>query len=522
MSVQQTFMGVPVVGEISTFDRLIFKGYLSGFRYPGAVLMSLAIIGQVLLKNWTAIIEPLTEELHDHLESWCRRQQRPFTYLDSAHTHRDGSSKESLARKIAERDGITSGLVCIFRVLEPCSSYDVRGNRAQHTLELVRRRRRCVHYYAYLIDPRFGWMHVRIQSWVPWTIQVYINGREWMCRELDRRQVAYRRSDNKITWVADHRAVQRAARKLERMNWPKVLDRFATQMTPLITRFGSKERPNGYFWVTDQCEYATDVLFKDRATVARVMHDLKIHAHTVLSVRDCYRFLGKRESRGEAVVDLKQRPEGWRGKCRLGRNWIKVYDHANIIRMETTINHPAAFTVHRHAIPATKATPATKAKRSPLRKGVRDFWLLATIAGPANHRMRDAFDATRITRPAIDHLDRLAKPRTVKGRRIPRLNPTAAETIALFKATTAGSNTLRGFTNRDLQRHLHTKPASSPRERRRRTCRVCRRLACLRGHGLVAKIPGTRRYRLTTSGRATIHAAIRFHDLDFPAFLHAA
>jgi hypothetical protein len=521
MPLQSTFMNKQVVAEIATFDRLIFKGHLYGFRYPAAAMMTLATMGQVLLKDWKAIIEPLSEELHTHLQTMCSKQKRPFEYLESAHTHRDGDSKEDMARRIAERDGITDGLVCVFRVLEPCSSYDVRGNHKEHTLELVRRRRRCLHYYVYLIDKRFGWMHVRVQSWIPWTIQVYVNGREWMCRELDRRKVPYRRSDNKIVEVAHIGEVRKAARKLEKMNWPKFLDRWAEQFNPLTNRFIGKDGIHGYFWVTDQCEYATDLLFKDRATVDRLMHDIKIHAHTVISVRDCYRFLGKRVSRSEAIIDLKQRPEGWRGKFRVGRNWIKIYDHANIIRIETTINHAAAFTVRRHGKSATTANNAkATTKRSPLRKGVQDFWLLAKISGTANDRLRAAFDASRITRPVIDHLDRLSKPHTAKGRRIPRLNPTAAETVALFKATTAGESSLRGFSNGDVQRHLYPKQASSAKERRRRTCRICRRLACLRGHGLITRIQGTRRYRFTDRGRATIHAAIRFHDLDFPE-LHA-
>jgi hypothetical protein len=57
--------------------------------------------------------------------------------------------------------------------------------------------------YLYLIDPEFGWMHVRIQSWAPYEIQVYVNGREWLARQMDRAGIAYQRSDNKIVAVDD-------------------------------------------------------------------------------------------------------------------------------------------------------------------------------------------------------------------------------------------------------------------------------------------------------------------------------
>jgi len=99
-----------------------------------------------------------------------------------------------LAQEIAQREQITQGLVCIFAVLEVCSSFAVIGNRKSHRLEVVRRNRKCLHLYWYLIDPEFGWMHVRVQTWAPYTIQIYINGREWMCRQLTRQGVDFTRS----------------------------------------------------------------------------------------------------------------------------------------------------------------------------------------------------------------------------------------------------------------------------------------------------------------------------------------
>jgi hypothetical protein len=520
MRSEQTFLGKPVVASITTFDRLIFKGHLPGLAYPAAVMGTLATFGQVLLKNWKAIVEPLSARIKDHLEQQCRDSNRPFIYLSSAHTHRDAQSKEAIARNIAKSRDITEGLVCVLRVLEPASSFDVRGNRDTHRLEIVRRRRRCLHYYVYLIDREFGWMHVRIQGWLPFTVQVYVNGREWTCRQLDKRGVGYRRSDNKIIDVDDMNALARATRRLERMNWPRVLDRWAKAVNPLLPKLTDGDRNRGYYWVTDQCEYATDLLFKDRRTVEELMPDLRSHAHVSLSVRDCFRFLGKRPSKAEAIVDIKRRPEGWRIKFRVGRNSVKVYDHANIIRFETTINHPGAFRVVRHedmtASVGNSGTQAIKPKKKPVRKGVRDFWLLARIAGGCNQRMIASCDSIRTTQAAIDDLDTLARPKTVRGRHVARINAVDPETINLFKAIADGANCMNGFSNRDLQTRLYAKPTNDFKEKRRRISRIGRRITCMRGHGLIAKIPNANRYRITRRGMSVIHAVIRFHDLEYP------
>ena len=151
----------------------------------------------VLLKDTGKFFEAETDRIVNHAKGTAKQAGRPYVYLESAHTHASGQSKEAMAQDIAKRDQITQGLVCIFAVLEVCSSFAVVGNRKTHRLEVVSRNRKCLHLYWYLIDPEFGWMHVRVQTWAPYTIQIYINGREWMCRQLTKQGVDLTRSDNK-------------------------------------------------------------------------------------------------------------------------------------------------------------------------------------------------------------------------------------------------------------------------------------------------------------------------------------
>ena len=54
----------------------------------------------------------------------------------------------------------------------------------------TRQQRRCLHVYFYYMDREFGWMHVRLQTWFPFAIQVCINGREWLGQKLRRAGMA--------------------------------------------------------------------------------------------------------------------------------------------------------------------------------------------------------------------------------------------------------------------------------------------------------------------------------------------
>jgi hypothetical protein len=58
-------------------------------------------------------------------------------------------------------------------------------DRSSRTPDLQLRQRRCLFLYHYQIQPRFGFMHARIQTWIPFAVQVCINGREWLARSMN-------------------------------------------------------------------------------------------------------------------------------------------------------------------------------------------------------------------------------------------------------------------------------------------------------------------------------------------------
>ena len=99
-----------------------------------------------------------------------------------------------------------------------------------------------------------------------------------------------------------------------------------------------------YWWVIDQCEYATDLLFKERGVLETVRDDLVAAAMTRFGATDVLRFLDRKPHpafTGEVTIDRKTRPEGCRVKFRLKANAIKLYDHQNVLRIE--INNPRGF-----------------------------------------------------------------------------------------------------------------------------------------------------------------------------------
>ncbi len=508
-----------IVGTLTMFDRMIFKGHLTRLFAPGALSALLWQLG-FPLKEFTKYATAATEQLTANAKRLAVDAGRPYSYSETSRRRAGMATKEDTARAIAERDGITEGVVCVFSVVEPCWSFQVRADSRTHRLEAIRRERKCVHHYLYLIDPEFGFMHVRVQAWIPYEIQIYINGREWLARQLDRAGVGYRRYDNALLSVEDPAVADRLCAKFAHRAWPRVLNAFARRVNPLLAAITGAGF-GGYYWVLDQAEIATDVMFKTRPALLEVWPDLVRHASTSLSSGDVLRFLGRKlhaSLKAEVLTEAKRRPEGWRIKHRMARNWVKVYDKASVLRVETTINNPREFRILR-----VQDTPEGRQRRwCPMRKGVADTWRCFQVGAGANRRYLDALAAATHHGEGIAALDALCRPRTNHGRHAARFNPLSRADLALFRAVLAGEHTIVGFRNHHLAARLYPRPPDTVQEAHRRCQRVSRLITKLRAHGLIAKVPRARLYRATPHGQRILNATLAVHDHNFPAAYLAA
>jgi hypothetical protein len=507
--------GDRIVGTLTMIDRMIVNGYVLGLFSPGAFTRFLGYEG-VRVEEFSSYVQRASQTVRTRAKQIAEKSGRPFTYLAHA-----AKGKDKLAKQIAERDGIKEGLICVFSTLEMRNCFAVWRYPQQDNIGVGRRMRKCLHLYFYLIDRELGFMYVRLQTWFPFEVQIYVNGHEWLAKQLDRRGVAYERYDNALLQIEDLKLARKLCEGFVRRKWSRVWDAFARRVNPwlkVLVRHGM----GGYYWVTDQCEIATDVMWRDRASLASIVDDLFDHAIRAFSADDVMRFLGREPSRrfkGEVVTDHKRRPEGRRIKHRLRRNWLKFYDKYSVLRIETTINNPREFKV----LKVIQERRGRKHRRwVEMGKGVANLWRYFQVGERANRRYLQALAQVQPERQAIVELDRLCHGRVVSGRRCARFNPVSAQDCELFKAVLHGPHAINGLRNRDLTARLYPTTPRTPDEAGRHCARVSRLIAKLRGHALLAKVPGSRLYRVTPRGQRVMSAALRFRNLDFPTALAEA
>jgi len=500
-----------ITGVLSGFDRLVLRGTLRAICYEQGMEGYLSG-SEVLLKDFARHVHEVSRRLKQASLALAEKLGRTVKYLASSEV-----SKEEVAKRIAVEQKITEGPVCVLTCVETCQSFEVHRNAETKRRELVSRLRKCLFLYHYSIHPVFGFMNARIQTWFPFSIQIGLNGREWLARQMDAEGLHYLRQDNCFPWIEDFPRAQELMNAQRQVNWPEGLDAIAQQLNPLheeiFRRVGI-----GYYWSTFQSEWASDIVFRDPAVLRR-LHPLLIqHALTSFGSPEVLRFLGRRTRQdgqvwrhfqGEVGTDLREREEGVRIKHRVKGNSLKLYDKAytsrgSILRAEMTLNHEADFRVYR----AKEGDPQGPKAWRVLRRGIADLHRRTEVSQQANDRYLEALakvdDSTRleeVIRPLERH-------RVWKGKRVRALHPFQEPDVALLEAVGRGEFFINGFRNKNLQTLLFAQAPNSVAEKRRRSARVSRQIRLLRAHGIIRKVARENRYHVTSSGRQIIAAVL--------------
>lgn len=478
-------------GVISCFDRILFKGYLPiGWSKAMEALMAR---NGLLIKDFKSFVMNQSDRLESHAEAVAQKLGRPFEYV------KPRIRKDDCAREIAERDGIERGLVCVLSALEPCQSFKLMPGEKRP--QLVNAPRKCLCYYFYFIDRDFGLMHVRIQSWFPLVIQICLNGHEWLARKLDRHGIDYRRQDNAFLWIADCPRAQKFSDRFEQINWPRVLSAFARRVNPLL-----KDVLAGmeYYWIMDQAEYATDVMFRDAEALKVPYQDMLKHATLCFSAEDVLTFLGRKlhgQFQGEVLTDMKKkRFPGARVKHRMKENWIKMYDKFGcVLRIETVINNPREFKVRRRGMRQGEVVLGW----FPMAKGVVHMPRYREVCLAANRRYLEALSKVSCSDDSPARMRRVGQRVRAGNRSYRALNPVNQEDVKLLSAVMRGEHAIQGFRNSDIRVQLYSEE-SDRTEQRRQSQRVGRLLKLLHAHQLIAKIPHSRRWRVSKEGLVTL------------------
>jgi hypothetical protein len=495
-----------IVAVLSCFDRVIFKGHLSitnGKALEGFVDHVL----KMRRKDFMAFAEQKAETLVDHAKRLAEQAGAEYRFLQGFHR------KDKLVDEILKRRPILEGLICVLCCMECCPSFKLVSGKERPRLVNARRQQRVL--YFYFLDPELGLIHIRLTTWFPFRVQVYVNGHSWLAQQMLKRRLGFTQQDNAFTALDDPEAAQELADSFVDQNWTKILKSLVRQVNPLMNERWF--RSLNYYWVVDQAEYATDLIFTSREALAGLYPRLLDHAAVNFSAKDILSFLGRRfqpRFDGEVLTDgQKGRQPGARIKHRVKNNWLKMYDKFGwVLRIETVINNPREFRVRRMRIRGGRREMVW----CPMNKGVINLYQYRAVGLASNRRYLDALAVVDDPTPAYRQVAELTEPVEVSGRSHAGFNPASAGDVKLFQAVLNGEHLLRGFRNADIREALYGS-IEDAEERRRQSHAVGRMLKRLHVRGLIAKVPHTHRWQVSAKGHRVLGAVVRLYHYGIPA-----
>jgi hypothetical protein len=218
-----------IIATLSCFDRVLFKGHLP-FGDEGHLNRFVDHTLGIPRKDFLPFLEGKSDELVTHAKGLATQHGAPYLYLQGRHR------KEDLVRQAIRDRRLTEGLVCVLCCQETCRTVKLLYGQGRPKLAFTWRPQRVL--YFYFLDADCGLLYLRLQTWFPFTFQAYVNGHDWLARQLQRQGLGFVQHDNAFSQLDRPEQAQRLADRFPKLRWVKQLDRWARLVNPLLVQPG--------------------------------------------------------------------------------------------------------------------------------------------------------------------------------------------------------------------------------------------------------------------------------------------
>ena len=481
-----------VVFELECIDRMYLNVYVPGLQYPaGLVAYVHRQLGLPIAS--TAPLGKISDGFSAGMRRFARDQHVPW--VDFAKGQRkDDVLHEHLARFTGEE-----GVLFIGRAQEKTNLFrtEKRRNAEGNAYPWIVASTGVVnHFYVYAVDADFGPFFLKFCTYFPYTAKLCINGHEWAKRQAAKAGIAHTALDNGFATCADPVAVQTICDQLGPAQVQALLDKWL-QILP--GAFTNADRAAGYRYELSvwQAEFSlTQVL--DRPVSGRVFFEQVIRDNLdagrpdrVSLIFDRRLIHGRRRST-PGLLRTRVITDGVTPSLHIDYKHTKIkqyHKEGRALRTETTINDTGDFGI---------------------RKGLTHLPALREIGFSANRRLLGVQRLSHNPIRAAEAFTAIHEPITnADGHRIAGLRLGDRRVHALLQALLVFRLLPHGFRNPDLRGLLARLLGRQPDDIK--AGQVTYDLRRLRAHGLINRVPGSHRYRVSDTG---LHHAMLITHID--------
>ena len=339
------------------------------------------------------------------------------------------------------------------------------------------------YFYVYFMDDDFGPGFLKFCSYFPHNAKLCINGHEYLKRQLAKQGIAFEALDNGLLSCARPERLQALCDSLTAERIDALLRKWLAR---LPHPYAASERQAGMRYQVSilQAEFSlTQVL--ERPAHGRAFFEDVIRENLDPGRPDQVQLIFGRRVNKRTPSRFRTRviTQGVEPSLHIDykHSRIKQYHkQGRALRTETTINDTYDFGVGRL---------------------LSNFDTLKRIGFSANRRLLDVQRLSHNCQVGAASFDALQSPRVAGHQRAAALRFGDARVQALLSALLVFRLLPRGFDNRQLREHLAPLLGRTPETFSQGS--MSYDLRRLRLHGLIERIPKTRRYRVTDAGIRT-------------------
>jgi len=429
----------------------------------------------------SALMAPMSTAFIAAVDRFVEQEQIPLI------TFAKGQRKDDIALEYQAQFSGVEGILFVGKAQEKTAVFRTQKRRNPDTGQaypwIVRSTAMVNHYYFYGIDEDFGPFFLKFCSYFPYNAKLCINGHEYVKRQLAKEGIAFEGLDNGILTCAHPRRLQQLCDGLSSAKIDKLLRKWLARLPHPFT---AKDRAAGYRYDVSilQAEFSlTQVL--DRPLCGRVFFEEVIRENLDIGRPDQVQLIFQRRISKRTPGRFRTRvlTEGVTPSLHIDykHSRIKQYHkEGRALRTETTINDTRDFGIG---------------------KRLSNLPALRRLGFQANRRLLDVQRISQDCAVGEDAFRGVNEPIEVDRQRASGLRFANVVVQALFSALLVFRLLPRGFSARDLRDHWAPLLGKAPADMT--MGQMSYHLRRLRLHGLIERIPGTHRYRVTRHGGRT-------------------
>ena len=495
----ETYKG-KIAFVLSCYDRLILTGTMPEISYCQG-MTSYLYHNEVKIFDYPKFAEPFKEAIRANAERIAKENGVEIEFIRKSNVR-----KESIISNKIKQRGDHPGIVHIISAMEACNTYKPWHDKATGKTFLKPDQSKCLHYYFYFIDQQVGLGYVRVPTWCPFRLQVYVNGHNLLATELRQAGIKYTMIDNAFDSIEDVGKAQELSDSISIEKLHRKLDEFAWEFCPVYKDFKLR-----YHWSVMQAEYATDIVFQKQDDLQQIYSELVATAIHTVKPENIATFLGQKldpRYQGEVGNNYNVRIEGSRIKHTMGSVSIKMYDKfSKILRIETTANDISFF---KHFREVVHRDGSTSHEMAALKKNIYSLSFLTDNLKASNKRYLEfisAFDNKEVGRK---RLEKVTSSKVDNNRNYKGFNFFSKDDLSVLAAIARGEFNINGLRNKNLQKLLGFKGG-----------KISRLIKRLRVHGLIKKASDSYEYYMTKIGKETLIMAQKIKELVLvPAYCY--